>query len=193
MLEKVRNWYKSLPNRKPWVDLVTAVLTIPVLLTVIISNVGNLKKNGNTIDTGLSPTVIKETVITKVITPTPPPAVSPSTSAPSCNSEPQEYNIVFPGEGDKVAADPLFIAMEKIGGDYCTSLWAYRINNSSWSTYNDDPIGLYNMAAGPVKLEIRVKSTVSGKERTYVRNFEYGNPPTLAPSPSTGPTITPQV
>src|SRR3989338_11373095 len=65
MLIKVKNWYKKLPDRKPWIDLATAVLTIPVLVTVIIINISNLKKDGNANDTNktsLTPTIIEKVV-----------------------------------------------------------------------------------------------------------------------------------
>ena len=75
-------------------------------------------------------------------------------------------------------------------GDYCSTVWAYRVNDSSLSTYNNDPICLYNMASGPVKAEVRIKSTVTGNEETLVRNFIYQNTNDSALSSPT-PSITP--
>ncbi|KKS97559.1 MAG: hypothetical protein UV73_C0007G0002 [Candidatus Gottesmanbacteria bacterium GW2011_GWA2_43_14] len=205
MLEKVKNWYKKLPDRKPWVDLMTAVLTIPVLVTVIIINVDNLKKDGNASDTNkttLAPTII-EKVVTQYVVPSPGPTdISEGnpvvtetfdqtvTPTPICNLDPQPYEITYPKEGENVNVDPVCIAINKQGENFCTTQWAYRVNNSSWSTYTSDPICLYNMADGQVKLEIRTKSTVSGREKTYTRNFSYGT--ILTPTKtSAGPTVTP--
>src|SRR3990167_11481073 len=72
MLNTVKNWYKKLPDRKPWIDLATAVLTIPVLVTVIIINIGNLKRDGNAINTTkpLTPLTIIEKVVTQYLLPT---------------------------------------------------------------------------------------------------------------------------
>lgn len=63
--------------------------------------------------------------------------------------------------------------MEQQDSGYCETSWAYRVNNSTWSSYTKDPICLYNMANGPIKLEIRTKNTQSGREETYTRNFNY--------------------
>ena len=202
MLIKVKNWYKKLPDRKPWIDLATAVLTIPVLVTVIIINISNLKKDGNANDTNktsLTPTIIEKVVNQYLIPSAAGTLISDNTDehslvddrespTPVCNLDPAPYEIIFPKEGENVYVDPVCISLNKLGENFCTTQWAYRINNSSWSTYATDPICLYNMADGPVKLEVRTKSTVSGREKTYNRNFTYGQllTPTNSSISSTG-------
>lgn len=43
MLEKLRNWYRGLPDKKKYIEFLTASLSVPVLITVIILNVSNLR------------------------------------------------------------------------------------------------------------------------------------------------------
>jgi len=204
MLNTVKNWYKKLPDRKPWIDLATAVLTIPVLVTVIIINISNLKKDGNANDTNktsLTPTIIEKVVNQYLIPSAAETLISDNTDehslvddrespTPVCNLDPAPYEIIFPKEGENVYVDPVCISLNKLGENFCTTQWAYRINNSSWSTYTNDPICLYNMAGGAVTLDIRTKSTVSGREKTYTRKFIYGNPVTPSQTFSS-PAITP--
>ena len=201
MLDRIKNWYHGIPEKKRWIDMVTALLTIPVLLTVIITNLGNLKKNDNKDAKETPQPTIERIIIRDSDGPAASPTQSPvkenqniannSTPAPLCKAEPIPYEIAFPREGDKISIDPVCVSLRQIQNDnYCSSVWAYRINESSWSTYSDDPICLYNMASGPIKLEISVKSTVSGDEKISVRNFIYQNgsipipTPTLSPVPS---------
>ena len=188
MLVKVKNWYRELPDNKKWVDMITAVLTIPVLVTVIVSNIGNLKKENDREELTQKPQPTIERVIISEKQPDPSPT-------PSCISELPNYEISYPASGDKITDDPVCISLNRQDeGNFCPVVWAYRINNSSWSTYTTDPICLYNMATGPVKLEVRTKSTATGLEKTYSRNFNYGTNLPVSPTPtisSVSPTITP--
>src|SRR3989338_8916423 len=106
MLVKVKNWYRDLPENKKWVDMITAVLTIPVLLTIIISNIGNLKKVrsqeelAENTQPALERIIIKENG-TAIVSPTNQKA-SELSPTPMCNSKLPNYEISYPLEGDKI-------------------------------------------------------------------------------------------
>lgn len=205
MLEKIKKWYRGIPDKKKWIDLITALLTIPVLITVILNNIGNLKKSTNNPPSSETPQpTIERIIITgegsgqgPAITGTvSTPSITPETrNVPSCNSEIPPFDIAFPNEGDNLSIDPVCISLRQtVMDNYCPVVWAYRINGAAWSTFSNDPICLYNMASGPVKLEVDIKSTVSGEENIITRNFIYQNKsitPSITPSPSSSPLLTP--
>lgn len=185
MLDKITDLYHNLPDKKKYIDLVTAALTIPVLISVIVTNLVNLNhdKNKDIISAKVvQPTVeriiIKETEFPKPtlekkkteITITPSPTIKCDTNLPI-------FEIISPAENEKISNDPTCVTLNQIDkGNYCSFLHAYRVNDSSsWSTYSDEPICLYNMASGDIKLEIKIKSISIGIEKTYTRNFTYQN------------------
>ena len=189
MFNKIKVWYSELPENKKWIDFITALLTVPVLLTIIYTNVGNLKKNPeqqknvNDLKFVNEKNNIPEKEISEII----PSVITKSELSPTpfCKPEIPEFSISFPGEGDKIEVDPLCVTLNYPGdANYCPVVWAYRVNNSSWSTYNRDPICMYNMASGQIKLEVRIKSTNSGEEKTLIRNFIYKNSNDPVPSPT---------
>lgn len=202
MLDRITDLYHNLPDKKKYIDLVTAALTIPVLISVIVTNLGNLNHNKNKDIVSAQvpkPTVeriiIKETESPKPtfekketeITITPTPTIKCDTNLPT-------FEIISPVENEKISNDPTCVTLNQIDkGNYCSFLHAYRVNdNSSWSTFSDEPICLYNMASGNIKLEIKIKSISTGTEKTYSRNFTYLNKSTQNQiSPSIQPTGTP--
>ena len=80
-------WYKNLPNKKTHIEFITAILTVPVMVTVILINLNNLnqsKETSKTIQTipiqviitgGVPATVIPTSVLTS--TPAPSPTIIP--------------------------------------------------------------------------------------------------------------------
>ncbi len=42
MFQRIKKWYKALPDQKKYIEFVTALLSIPVLLTVLLINLSNL-------------------------------------------------------------------------------------------------------------------------------------------------------
>lgn len=59
-LDKAIQWYKKLPEKKIYLEFLSALLTVPVLITVILLNIINLKKNAQPTVTSdvLSPTTV---------------------------------------------------------------------------------------------------------------------------------------
>src|SRR3989344_2884723 len=197
---KIRDWFVKLPDKKRYFELITAFLSIPVLLSVILVNYLNIQERQKD-DATPSPTPAVITIIERPtsqqeIKSTPEPTVSGSTI--QCEPEIGPIEITSPAENENVSDNPLCISIirENPNNKYCSVVWSHRINNSSWSNFTDREICLYNMDSGTKKLELRVKSIVSGKETVLKRSFNYQNTsqvatPTLTDTPSPTLTITP--
>ena len=185
LLGKVTDWYRDLPDKKKYIEFVTAVLSVPVLITVIISNVSNLRGNETEETAEPTPTTIIKYVTGEVQdpernekpTPTQTPTASPTPG--ECKKEVGPVDISYPEEGGVVTENPVTITISYHPGEFCAVVWSYRINGSSWSPFDDKSIALYGMTAGEKKLELKVKSIASGSEKTLNRTFQY-EPPTVA-------------
>lgn len=190
LLERIKRWYRRLPDKKRYLEFITALLTIPVLLTVTVSNILNLQSRNQT------PTP----VITQIITPqsTPQPTIQPSvtatiipTSTPTpspsaqCKKEIGQVTIADPDENAVVTSDPVCLDIVREGADYCAVVWSYRINGSAWSEYTDKSICMYGLTDGVKNLELRIKSIVTGAETILKRTFIIPSPtPTITPTPT---------
>lgn len=175
-LEKTRYSYRSLPDKKQYVEFFTAVLSVPVLLTVIVLNVNNLRgTNVKPAEAKPEPTTVKEIVYisperesNEVSEPEPSP-----TASEICKKEIGPIAIRTPEEGSTVTDNPLMVTIDYDQGDYCAVVWAYRINNGKWSEYDDKSIALYNLPNGQVTITLKVKSIVTGEEKQISRSFTY--------------------
>lgn len=191
MFERLTTWYKDLPEKKKYVELLTSLLTVPVLLTVILSNVNNLtaqKKESvqnqpvkeETLATNSAKKTIKPTPEEEV---TPTPVISTDPLDSVCKKKVGPVEILNPQEGETINKDPLSIDISH-DSTYCLTVWSYRINNSFWSEYNDKAIDLYNLSSGDKTLEVKVKSIASSDEVILKRSFVYKNVnDSLTPSP----------
>jgi hypothetical protein len=63
-MAQIRRWYRGLPDKKRYLELITAFLSIPVLFTVLLSNVTTLKSKAEP-----TPTPSQPTTVTVYITP----------------------------------------------------------------------------------------------------------------------------
>ncbi len=181
-INKVNTWYRELPNKKKYVEFVTAILSVPVLVTVIISNVTNLQnKNKDEVIVSPTPSQIvqyipvgsasNETKEKVVPSPTVTGEVSPTIG--ECKKEVGPTDISYPAEGATVTENPVTVVVSYHPGEYCAAVWAYRINGGTWSQYDDKSIALYGMTAGEKRLELKVKSLASGAEVFVTRTFIY--------------------
>lgn len=176
---KVTDWYKDLPDKKKYVEFVTAILSVPVLVTVIISNVNNLKGGEVQGDTTPTPTTIIKYVTGEKQDPernekpteTPTPTISPTSG--DCKKEVGPVGIAYPGDGETVTENPVTVSVSYQIGEYCAAVWSYRINGGVWSPFDDKSFALYGMAAGEKHLELRVKSIASTDEELLNRTFNY--------------------
>lgn len=178
IFEKTGDWYKSLPDKKKYVEFLTAILTVPVLLTVIITNVNNINSKNKTDQEPVkkeekivyvSPQ--KEVIAEKNEKSSE--SVTPSISNTECKKEVGPVEIISPEEGETVSKNPVCIDISYKVGEYCSAAWSYRINNSSWSDYDDNSICIYNLDSGDKKLELRVKSIASDDQKLLERKFIY--------------------
>lgn len=189
-LQKVLASVKKAPDRKHYLEFITAALSIPVLLTVILVNINNLNASK------------KEATPTPVVTTTQPreiiireggnSVVEKPTSTPSevCKKEVGPISITSPKEGSTVTDNPVNFII-KHNDDYCTSVWSYRINNGSWSEYSANTPSVYNLPNGAVRFQLRAQSTVSNDQDSLELNFTYaGSPVTVTPTQTVTPTPT---
>lgn len=186
-IRKTKELIKRVPAIKPHLDLLAAVLTIPVLVTVIILNFSNLAKSKSTIvPTPTTPPVsTTKTIIEKV-----PVAITsiPSTNNTQCTPGIGNITIDSPKENDTTTTNPVCIDISYQSNNHCSVVWAYRINGGQWSDYSNNAVCLYNMPSGPVTFDLQVKSLMNSDTTTLERHFTYQPTVTVTPSPTPIPT-----
>ena len=188
--QRFKKWYRNLPESKKYIEFFSAILGVPVLLTVLILNYNNLKGGNNQptpIPTPKSSVTIIPVTVDKSASPTP-------TSVPECKKEVGPIEISSPTEDQTVTQSPICFGIEYNDKNYCSVVWAYRIDNSSWSDFTDKSVCLYNLTNGAHKFELNVKSVVSNNQTNLVRNFNYqgATNPTPTPISTLTPTPTPK-
>lgn len=185
---RLKKSLKEAPNKKTHLDFVAALLTIPVLLSVIILNYNNLNNLNKKPNPSSTPNPTSQVIIVS-------PSITPQNSNPtpqaSCKKQIGPIVITSPTEGQTVSDNPVCVNISYSDPSFCSVVWSYRINGGTWSDYNSNNPCLYNMPNGNVKFELRVQSTVSQTQtQTFTRNFVYNggitNPtPTPASSSAT--------
>ncbi|MBI2420706.1 MAG: hypothetical protein HYV38_01325 [Candidatus Levybacteria bacterium] len=120
---------KEFHTKKPQLEFFTALLTIPVLLTVIILNLNNLRGNQNKSATP-TPVVITQTAKDDEINQ----AQTTPTQGP-CEPGIGEISIDSPEENENVSDNPVMVDINYKAGDFCAVVWSYRINNGRYSDY----------------------------------------------------------
>lgn len=191
-------WYRGLPEKKKYVEFVTAVLSVPVMLTVIIINLNNLNQQKATMQKQQAPQE-KTTPIQIVITGdksntipfepspttalTPQVSLSPSPTSKACIKEVGQVSISSPRESEVITKNPVCITIAT-QSDYCGVELSYKLNTDVWSDYSDKSICLYNLSNGNHTIQVKVKSTKSNDETTLQRSFVYQGAtiPTVQPT-----------
>ena len=190
IIERVKTWYRGLPDKKRYVEFVTAILTVPVLATVLYANVQNLQRNP---ETNGSPLTASGAPVIQIVSPGADTASQAGTSAstptatpnPECKKSVGPVQIDSPKEGQVVSSDPVAVDISRSSDEYCAIVWSYRINGSAWSDYTDKSIFLYGLSSGQKILDLRIKSVASGDQVVLSRTFII--PPAASPTPqSTG-------
>lgn len=201
-MKKILRSIKTLPEKKHYLEFFTALLTVPVLITVILINFNSLKVTGN--HTSVSPTpdlkqqnqnnpantgkkVFNDTAIKNADPANTVPSDSASLTSGPCKQGVGSVSITSPEEGETVTENPADIMINYQADGYCAVVWSYRLNDGKWSDYDDKSIALYNLPQGKIKLDLKVKSIVSGEQKNLTRNFIYNNSsdqilPTLPPA-----------
>lgn len=189
VLQQTRQTYKSLPDKKQYVEFFTTLLSVPVLLTVILLNVNNLRNTAKptvTVAGATAPTPVKEIIyVNQPATnnaalvsntsgkKTETPVVTPTGIPDACDKSIGPVSIKNPIEDEVISDDPVSVVINYDQGNHCAVVWAYKINGGRWSEYDDKSLALYNLPNGPVALEVKVKSIVSGEETLLSKNFTY--------------------
>lgn len=188
LIDRMVAWYRRLPEKKHHVEFITAVLSVPVMLTVIILNLNNLNQQKNANQKQTSEKIVPiQVVITgeKQNLPTEIPTVTagiPSATPPSCIKEVGMVSITSPRENEVVTKDPVCITVAMQSG-YCGVNWSYNLDNGDWSDYTNKNICLYNLENGNRTFQLKIRSTASSDEVTLQRSFIYqgNNAPTTDP------------
>lgn len=168
-LKRIATSYRKIPDKKPYIEFVTAILSIPVLLTVILLNLSSLTGNKDK-ETKTENNTPQTVVITA---PDSKNQTTTNTKQEECTPEVGPISIGAPDEGEIVTDNPIYVSINYKQGDYCSVVWSYRINGGKWSEYDDRSIALYNPTPGSIRFELRVKSIVGNDSRTLTRNFTY--------------------
>lgn len=179
-IKKILRSYRGIPDKKVYIEFITALLSIPVLLTVILLNLNNLQ--GDKKDDKPSPTPAQQIIYVSPSNkdePTPVPDDSVT-----CVKGLGDVSISSPEEGEVVTENPVNVIVDYEAGKFCDAVWSHRINNGSWSNYDDKSIALYNLPQGRVQLDLRVRSIAGGShEKTISRVFTYRGPTTSQVTP----------
>lgn len=188
---KLKEGIKKLPAQKPHLDFLAALLTIPVLLTIIYLNFQTINKPPTSPTPSTSPTktveirYIPSATQNKIITPVIVTNTPQPTQPPACIKDIGPIDIVSPQEGQTVTNNPVCIDINYQAGNYCSVVWAYQINNSPLSDYSNNSVCLYNLPQGQNVFELHVKSLSSPSTKTLRRTFIYNGPtPTIQPTPT---------
>jgi hypothetical protein len=204
--QKIKKWYVAMPDKKKHVELITAALSVPMMVTVILVNFNSIKtqkeKANTTQITPIQVVIDNPNVATSSSPLLPPPkdkvSVTPTT-APTSTPAPTNFQckktigpieILSPQEGEIITDNNVCINIST-DANYCPVVWSYRLGTDNWSEFNNKDICLYNLTPGKKKLQIKIKSTVSDNTITLERNFIYQSSGDLTVTPTT--TITPTV
>ena len=194
----IRESLRKLPEKKPHLDFIAAILTIPLLALTLYLNLSNLR-NKTTPSPTPAPTQIPlvrqpelTNVTPRVITITPQPTADTNT----CIKEIGPIDISYPNEGQVVSDNPLCVQIDYQEGNYCSVVWSYKINSSNWSDYSNNSVCLYNLPNGNNTFQLQIKSLVSPSTKTITRHFLYSGgispTPTISTiTPTTGQIVTP--
>lgn len=205
--QKIKQVLKDIPNKKGYVEFVTATLSIPIMFTVLTTNIMNLQKSSAKSDPpkteSAAPAAKEETVkiipvvasdsmpapektaASQSVTPTPQTLLakaSETTPSPSsCKKEVGPASISYPAENQTVSGSPLCIDVSQ-DSLYCSAILSYRLDGGAWSQYLDKSICLMNLSPGTHEIDVRVKSQVVSDEKLLQRMFIYAAPATPTPT-----------
>jgi hypothetical protein len=178
-MKKQKAWYQrilphKLVEKKKYLEFFTALLSIPVLITVIILNFNSVQnlKTAKPTDApqkqgGFFSMPIEKN--TNKLSPTT--STNSQTTTSPCKKQLGPIAITSPEEGEAISQNPVSVNISYDDDSYCAAVWSYRINGSSWSEYDNRSLALYNLPVGKIKFELKVKSIVSKEEQTLTRNF----------------------
>ena len=196
LILRIKKWYCGLTDKKRHIELITAVLSIPMMLTVIFVNYNNIKNQKNNTATETTPIQVVITGTTSNTNTTATPTANskitatPNPTKPECKKGIGSVKITSPNEDEVITSDSVCINIST-DDKYCGVTWSYQLNGNNWSDYSDNEICLYNLSAGKKELQVKIKSSTNSEIVTLERNFIYKTSETTSPTPT--PTSTPTV
>lgn len=173
LLKKIRKFYKELPDKKPYIEFITAFLSIPVLTTVIILNINNLR--GSSKSSPVPQPVSYLSPVEKIIMVTGSQTPVKISDTKSCNKNLPTVDISYPKENDTISDNPISFIIDYPKTEYCPVVWSYKVSDGKWSDYSDSSISIYNLPSGDTKFYLKIKSLSTGEEDVVTRNFTYVN------------------
>lgn len=176
--ERIQKWWKSLPDKKKYLEVVTALLSIPVLATAILLNFGSLR-NKNT-DTQPTP-IQQQGGVTVIPVELKEKGVSPTNN--QCKKEVGPVEIVYPKENQTVSENSVCIEIAQKSADFCSVQWSFKLDEGEWSAFTDKQFCFSNLSPGPHDVQVIVKSTVSQDQSLIEKQFNYKT--NSAPTPAT--------
>lgn len=179
MINKFIRKLKKIAARKHVLDYIIAIITIPVLLSLLITNILNLQAKNKAEEEKATETKV---IIEKEVVPTTTEKQIIITPSESCKKEIGPISISSPKEGEDVSDNPVCITIKHDVEEYCSVVWSYRINGGKWSEYSSNSVCLYDMPEGDVEFDLRIQSTVSDDQETLSRNFVYTKSKTATPT-----------
>lgn len=191
MLNSIRKKVQSIPDRKRYIDFIAALFALPVMITVLVINIGNLTKDEGESTSPNSEVPSSNTIVVQT---TPQDNTQVVTPQERCTKKVGPIEITSPKEGQTVTSNPVNILISYDDTEYCSVVWSYRINNGDWSEYTSNSISIYNPPRGEITLDLRVQSTASQDSTQLERTFEYQGPTTdLSPTIQESATPSPKI
>ena len=190
--KKKKRRLDHLYSKKPLIEFIVAVLSIPSIILVLILNFNTIKSINNA---KVTPTPVSEITFpnntvnatapnfyTEPVTREPRPTEERTVSQGPCNKSLGPVSITSPNQGDTVTSNPVEIDISYDDSTYCSAVWSYSVNGSSWSDYNNNSVALYNLPNGSVTFQLKVRSLTSSDQTIVTRNFIYNGQSTTAPT-----------
>jgi hypothetical protein len=178
-LKKIASSYKALPDKKRYAEFITAILSIPVLITMLLTNLNSLQAKN---DKNEEPK--NEKIVVSYVPQQTEKNEEEKTTPEPCKKGIGNIQIVSPSENEEITSDPVTVHIAT-DDEYCAVVWSYRINDGRWSDFDDKNFSLYNLENGTTRLEVRIKSLTSKEEKTLTRRFTFSGNET--PSPTATP------
>lgn len=192
-MNRVKRTLRALPEKKQYFELVGAMLSIPVLITVILLNTNSLKNSTAKKDAS-SPTPATVVVTEKDRLITQPPQViyenNPSGGNASCTKQVGQVRIASPNEDEVVATNPVCLDIVSVDVNACPAVYSYRVDNGAWSDFSKNTVCLYNLKAGKHSVDVKVKSSLSDDVVQLRRSFQSGTTDAVTPTQTPTPTPT---
>ena len=166
-------------EKKKYLEFVTAILSVPFFISVLILNFNSIK---TLVGGKVTPTVTPSTPSNPggsgfFVQPIPnaprPTTQTNNTSGAPCTKSLGPLSITSPEEGDTVTTNPVQIDISYDDSTYCAAAWSYRVNGGEWSGYDNRSVALYNLPKGTITFELRAQSIAGSDTTTITRKFTY--------------------